>query len=135
MTWITLAGLAPEVYALIGPLAMDRAITRELGGPVHTSAGFRWLVGLEAGGLIAFAGVDLTRPDVALLDWSWVRPDARGRGLFTIATERRIALSGERELRASSANPLVQAWYLRRGFTEVRRNGRWHHYRRPHGVA
>lgn len=126
-----LAGEAPETYALLAPFAMSRAVVRELGGPVYTGPGYRWVVAhADDGDLLGWAGVDLSKDGKATLDWSYVLLAHRRRGVFEALTARRFDLGAGRVLMASTRHAHLQSWYLRQGFTETRRNGCWTSYRR-----
>lgn len=126
-----LTGTEPALYALLAPFAMDRAIVRELGAPVYTSPGHRWVVARgDDELLLGWAGVDLTRDGIAVLDWSYVLPEHRQRGVFASLTRVRLDLSMGRTTTASTAKSYLVAWYQRAGFAVTRQNGSWTYLRR-----
>lgn len=124
-----LTGQDPEVYRLIGPFAMDRAVIRELGGyPITTSPEHRWVVLLYEPHVVAFGGLVLLPGDRARWDWTWVLPNHRRRGLFTAIARRKVELSAGRTVTTCTSNVHVQAVFESLGLTRTHARGAWVHY-------
>jgi hypothetical protein len=100
------------LWSALGPFLCDRAVHKELGGPIYSTAGTTWLVARDdAGQVIGFASLR-TQGQALWLDYAYVVPTTRSKGVFA-------RLSAERErLARDSKLPL----------RTVVRQARWEHY-------
>lgn len=126
----TLGGLDPAVYTAIGPFAMDREVERELGYPIYTTPEHRWIIA-RSGGVVAFGGLVLVGSDRARLDWTYVVPDHRRKGLFAAIGERKLALCEGRRVTTCTRSLWLLPWFARHGFVPTRPRGEWHYMERP----
>lgn len=101
------------LWIAIGPFLCDRAVHKELGGPIYSTSTTTWLVARDASArVVGFASLR-NSGKTAWLDYAYVVPATRSRGVF----ER---LSAERETLAVT---------LKLPLRTVLRQERWKHYR------
>lgn len=124
-------------WCRMGPCFASRELDRELGDRMYDTAEHHWLLAeqTETGRLVGFTSwhtAQLGR-GIVWLDWSWVDPAHRRRGLYAHLFERRLQLVAPldaRVLRGATANATVARLFRRHGFAEYRQRGRWRYYER-----
>lgn len=122
----------PGFWPLMGPFFASREIAKELGGPVYSSDTKRWLVALDEAGVAGWFGVEAARPGRLDFDWSWIRPDRRGQGLFRQLEAAALALDPEATIYRATCRDWLAERILRQGFEERKPRGVWRHFwRRP----
>lgn len=115
-----------EPWLVIGRFFCDRAVIKELGGPIFSSDGSVWLVARERSKVVGFCALRET-PKAIWYDYVFVVPERRGKEVF-----RRLAEARDRYARSLPARPLKVAvreerWphYEERGWTVASRRGSW----------
>jgi ParB-like chromosome segregation protein Spo0J len=118
---IALTSAHPAFYGLIGPFLARREIVAEVGGPLYDEDGKTWFAVVEDG---RAAGVCAVMPGgIAVYQSDYVRPEARGRGVYrALCAARAAAFPGR--ARAVCTLASLPA-YLAGGFREVRAKGRF----------
>ena len=110
-----------ELWSKLGPFAVDRNVVKALGGPVLTHIGDFWFF---EGPAVAMVRVDR---GAALLDYAYVRPEARGKSLYGKLYEARLKFAIEKGATAARAYVRGVRWhhYAARGWAEIGRRGSW----------
>lgn len=124
-----------DLWCKVGRLVTDRAVHRDLGGPIYSAEGVSWFVAVDSDGeVIGFASM---RPadDTLHYDYAYVAPGKRGKGVFTRLAKMRdkwAAKSGARQIRTVVRQ---ERWkhYRKRGWAVKSRRGSWVHARKEVG--
>ena len=102
-----------EPWRVLGRLMCDRAVHRDVGGPLFSGPGSVWFVALDSGGREAVGFCSLSdRGSTVWYDCAYVVPQCRGAGVFSAVAQQRDEFS------ARLSKPVK---------TSVRPE-RWHHY-------
>jgi hypothetical protein len=119
-----------DFWALLGPLATDVAVHKELGEPIVSTVNHRWVFGIDnSTGAVVAAGaliVPHDGKDVAWLAYSYVAKTHRLRGLWKAMAAHRISAateSGAKTIKVVTRNlsrPLTEE-----GFTLSSQRGSW----------
>lgn len=114
-------------WALLGPLATDVAIHKEMGEPIVSTANHRWLFGLEDGRVVAAAALILPHDGKpSWLAYGWVAQSHRLRGLWRTMQAHRVAAAAEAGAKAirvctrTLPRPLAEG-----GFALTSQRGSW----------
>lgn len=117
-----------KLWPHLGPLVTDRRVVKDLEGPVFSGEGSTWLLArsLPHGHVLGFASLR-DDGDAYWLDYAWVEPAKREQGVFSALAEERISLLGRKIPKPVRTAVREARWghYQERGFTELRRRGRW----------
>lgn len=120
----------PRLWTWLGPFLASRAVHRELGGALYSTAGVVWWVATnEDGDVVGFASLRTTRT-AAWHDYTYVVPAARGRGVHALLAAARDAFIAERypDLVERVAT-CSDRWhhYVERGWEVASERGSWVH--------
>ena len=126
-----LCGDDPATIMAIGPFAMDRAVVKELGGPIYTTPRHRWIVASVDGVVVAFGGLELVSDVRARFDWTYVVAEHRRRGLFQVIGEQKMLLAGQRRITTCTRTPWLVPWFHRHAFEDRPQRGEWRYLERP----
>lgn len=124
----------PGFYARVGHLFVDKAIRKEMGGPLDSNDNYIWLIVFKAttDEIMAFACLDTGRkPGEAWLDNAYVFPDYRHMGLHTRLTELRMQMirhmPGVTTIKGL-ATPASRTQFEAHGFTVASERGQYRVY-------
>ena len=117
-------GDSRDLYLALGPFWGRTDIERELGGPLRNSPDKLWFVAVESSRAVGFVGLHREARG-AILTHLYVVPERRGQGICDALLGAWLEVAGDDPAHVvanESSLPLLTA----RGFTEVRRRGRFH---------
>lgn len=123
-------------WTTLGPAFVDRAIHKEMGGPIASSDDYIWLVVLnQYDKLAAFSAINFERraQGIAVLDNAYVYPWHRENGLHRRMFELRLALlETALDIRAvrGLALPSSRAVFEAHDFEVTRKNGQYWTYQK-----
>lgn len=118
----------PNIYRWLGPFATDRAIIKELEGPIYHDAGTTWLFASHRGRIVALSGLRMDeKPGVAGYTLTYVLPAHRRRGLYRRMFGLKLDLCRERGVQVvrGLANPISRAVFEEQAFRLVGMRGKW----------
>jgi GNAT superfamily N-acetyltransferase len=125
-----------EFWADTGPFFASRDVATELGGPWFDSADTIWVVVRSEGrvvGLGSFHAGRVATAGVVTLDFMYVVPAHRRRGIYARMFDLRLALALElrpREVRGATRTDFIRTVFLRHGFAPSQERGSWTYYRK-----
>lgn len=128
ITYVEMTNQTPGFYEALGPFMCSREVHKELGGPIFGDSRYQWVVAFDGSTVVGWGSVVLDK--VATLDWSYVLSSHRQQGIYGEIYRRLLVLAGDREIRATSRNPIVQKMYEASGFVRVGARGSWVQYKR-----
>jgi hypothetical protein len=114
------------LWTALGPYFCDRAVHRELGGPIYSTIGTTWLVGRDVSGqVIGFVSMR-GNGKVTWLDYAYVVPASRGKGVFTCLSADRGRLAKDSKLPLRTVVRQIR-WkhYRERGWKIESKRGSW----------
>jgi len=118
-------------WADIGPFATSRDVHKALGGPIFDDARFEWVIAKEEGVVIGWgARVHDAEKKLVTVDWTYVVPEHRRRGIYTGLRERLLSGTNGTTVRGTSKNAIIQRLYEREGFAHTGSSGAWKRYER-----
>lgn len=118
-----------RLWLLLGPFLASRAVHRELGGPMVSAPGGRWWVATEGERVVGFVSLRVTGT-AAWHDYSYVVPDARGRGVHAdLARSRDLYLREHHPDLPERVATCADRWhhYVERGWEVASERGSWVH--------
>lgn len=124
-------------FSLMGRFFASAHVRRDCGGyPLNDGPLFRWFVAYRSpdSRVLGFISID-PGPDVVRIRDGYVRPEARGRGLFRELRNRALAHIDELGFACTARVPVQCAPFLApHGFRKQSARGAWVLLRRePHG--
>jgi len=131
----------PAFWALIGPLAVDPAVAKEIGSPVVSTERHSWTFAFDGDELIGAAALVAPKKagDPAWIDMAYVRPSHRWQGVWREMFARWMAAAEASGVAAVRVCTRVLAGRLEReGFATYQQRGSWsymHRAMRPAQVA
>ena len=121
-----------EFWSLLGPLATDGAVQKEMGEPIVSTANHRWVFGLDEGVVVAAAALILPHDGKpAWLAYGWVSPAHRLRGIWKAIASHRVAAAaaaGARSIKVCTR--LVARPLAAEGFALTSQRGSWSYMER-----
>lgn len=125
----------PSFYVDMGPFFASRAVQKELGWPFYDDARFAWVIAKEHGVVVGWAAL-VREPRGVSLEWAYVVPACRRRGIYRELFRRRLEQAGSAvPIRGMTANPFAQRVYEQAGFALAGSRGAWKKYARGATVA
>lgn len=115
-----------EFYSLLGPFFGSRQAARELGMPIYDDDNRLWVVAIAEGQPVGCASLEV-RGRKGLLKSAWVRPEYRGRGIYTALVEERLQLAADSQLAelVATCTDAGARMLARYGFQESGRRGKY----------
>lgn len=116
----------PKLWPLLGPFLCDRAVLKELEGPVYSAPGTTWIIAVENGRAIGFVS-SRDGGDCWWHDYAYVIPERRRAGVFIALAAERERLEAKRGKRPVRIAVKETRWthYEKRGFVVQSRRGSW----------
>ncbi len=115
-----------RLWILLGRFFCDRAVIKEMAGPLFSGPGVVWFVALERGEVIGFCSLRVAT-HAYWHDYAYVIPSSRGKGVFEkLAKHRDKYLASLKPLPSKVAVPKPR-WsrYKRRGWKVDSERGSW----------
>lgn len=122
-----------EFWQSMGRFFASRELATELGGPVYDGNDYTWVVTTRGDEVVGFGAVRMHKNGTAFLDWSWVDPGHRKKGLYRKMLAVRIHLArelGATKLRTATRSDHVRGVFEGEGFEKSYDRGEWTYYER-----
>lgn len=123
-------------YARVGHLFIDKAIRKEMDGPLNSSDDYIWLLVMDPGdNIIAFACIDtekLTTKGEVWFDNAFVFPEYRKNGLHSKLFDIRMKIAKELGAKVIKglARPAARIAFEARGFDVISERGQYRTYQK-----
>lgn len=121
-----------SIYCEIGPYATNRAIIKELEGPIYDDSNYIWLVVKDKEKTIAISSIDFSRIEkgIAAFGLTYVNSGYRRLGIYRhlfSLKQKTCRDKGAKSIRGL-ANPLSAILFDQNGFCVTSERGKWKHY-------
>ncbi|HKY40751.1 MAG TPA: GNAT family N-acetyltransferase [Polyangiaceae bacterium] len=115
-----------RLWLLLGRFFCDRAVLKEMGGPLYSGPGVTWFVALARGKVVGFCSLRVT-PTAYWHDYAYVVPEARKHGVHERLAATREKLQATLPPLPSRVAIPKRRWprYQRRGWSIQSERGSW----------
>ena len=125
---VRMANTGPGFYPLLGPYLASRQVAADLGEQPWDDPGKTWWVMAPGGAVAGFAAAADLGTHLAWCS-AWTAPAWRGKGVWSALAAGRDTAAAGREVRVL-CRPVLEAAYLRMGFTVTGRTAGYARMRR-----
>lgn len=113
----------PAFYLKIGPFLGRRKVISEMGGPIYDEDGKLWFVAMKDNIEMVGFGALLTKGKYDYFCSAYTLPEYRGRQVHDKLVQARLEVC--QNIPATMAAPTTRKAYLRHGFKEVSKKGKY----------
>ncbi len=116
-----------EFYYILGWFFGSRQIARELGMPIYDDENRVWVVTMFAGDPVSCGSIEIKGHKAAIKS-AWVKPEHRGKGIYTrMLSERlRVAQDASVKVITATATEASRKALLKHGFEHVGMRGKYY---------
>lgn len=119
---------SPGFWPAMGPFFASRELAKELGGSLYSTETMRWLVARDETGVVGWFGIEAEQPGRLVFDWSWVRPERRGAGVYRALESVALGLDPEATIYRATCRDWMAERFIRQGFEERKPRGAWRYF-------
>lgn len=113
------------MWITMGPFFCDRAVLKELAGPMYSGPTTTWYAAVDGDVVVGFISSREAK-DVLWYDYAYVAPDRRGTGIFgELSKAREKYLKNDGRPRRATMPDRRWPHYKKRGWKKLSERGSW----------
>lgn len=133
--WLDGSGTSGKLfYAEMGRFFSSREVHKELGGSIFDSPEHIWVLVKHEREVVGFGSMDASRFEksgIVFLDWMYIVPEHRKKGLYAKLFEVRLTLAkemGTKIVRGATSSAIAHRMFKKHGFYKWQDRGSWIYY-------